>query len=94
MKSYWYQTQERAFAPGISDGWPETIPAPHSKNGRLVRMVGDPVDLLAAARNALTRLDREDAERRAAGTPAAHDGVVGSVNDQLRAAIAKAEGRS
>lgn len=51
-------------------------------------------DLLAAAKNALTRLDREDAEKRAAGMPAAHDSVVGSVNDQLRAAIAKAEVRS
>lgn len=34
---FYYVTQERAFAPGIADGWPEVIPAPHTKNGRLVR---------------------------------------------------------
>lgn len=33
-----YITQERAFAPGIADGWPEVIPAPHTPNGRLVRL--------------------------------------------------------
>lgn len=35
----YYVTQERAFAPGIADGWPAFIPAPHTKNGRLVRRV-------------------------------------------------------
>lgn len=35
----YYVTQERAMAPGIADGWPEVIPAPHSKNGRLVRRI-------------------------------------------------------
>ncbi len=35
----YYVTEERAFAPGIADGWPAVIPAPHSKNGRLVRRV-------------------------------------------------------
>ena len=34
---YWYECQESAFAPGIADGWPEVIPAPHTANGRLVR---------------------------------------------------------
>ena len=33
----YYVTQERAFAPGIADGWPDVIPAPHTKNGRLVK---------------------------------------------------------
>jgi hypothetical protein len=33
----YYITQERAFAPGIADGWPEVIAAPHTHNGRLVR---------------------------------------------------------
>jgi len=33
-----YETQERAFAPGVADGWPEIIPAPHTKNGRLKRL--------------------------------------------------------
>ena len=37
----YYVAQERAFAPGIADGWPKVIPAPHTKNGRLVlRKVG------------------------------------------------------
>lgn len=27
------------MAPGIADGWPEVIPAPHTRNGRLVRRV-------------------------------------------------------
>lgn len=36
-ETYWYQCQERAMAPGIGDGWPEIIPAPHTKNARLVR---------------------------------------------------------
>ena len=35
----YYITQERAFAPGIADGWPDVIPAPHTKNGRLVKRV-------------------------------------------------------
>ena len=38
----WYRTEERAFAPGIAEGWPTVIPAPHSKHGRLVRQSGDP----------------------------------------------------
>lgn len=33
----YYVTEERAFAPGVADGWPKVIPAPHTKNGRLVR---------------------------------------------------------
>ena len=56
MKAYWYQTQERAFAPDIAKGWPEVIAAPHTKNGRLVRQDGDPSELLAAAKRALTFL--------------------------------------
>ena len=35
----YYICQERAFAPGIADGWPEVIPAPHTKHGRLVKRV-------------------------------------------------------
>lgn len=35
----YYVCQERAFAPGIADGWPDIIPAPHTKNGRLVKRV-------------------------------------------------------
>lgn len=35
----YYLAEERAMAPGSSEGWPAVIPAPHSKNGRLVRRV-------------------------------------------------------
>lgn len=38
----YYICQERAFAPNIADGWPKAIPAPHTKNGRLVmRIAGE-----------------------------------------------------
>lgn len=33
----YYITQESAFAPGIVKDWPETIPHPTSKYGRLVK---------------------------------------------------------
>lgn len=46
---YFYETQERAFAPGVADGWPEVIPAPHTKNGRLVRRQGSHALLDVAA---------------------------------------------
>lgn len=39
---YYYECQERAMAPGIGDGWPEFIKAPHTKHARLVRIEGDP----------------------------------------------------
>lgn len=48
QRSFWYQAQERAMAPGIADGWPEVIKAPHSPHGRLVRRNGDPSELLSA----------------------------------------------
>lgn len=35
----YYLAEERAMAPGSSEGWPAVIPAPHTKNGRLVRRV-------------------------------------------------------
>ena len=35
----YYLTEERAMAPGIADGWPYVIKAPHTKNGRLVKRV-------------------------------------------------------
>ena len=44
----YYITQERAMAPGIADGWPEVIPAPHTPHGRLVRRQFDRAALLAA----------------------------------------------
>lgn len=39
---FWYRTEERAFAPGIADGWPTIIPAPHTPHGRLIRVEGSP----------------------------------------------------
>lgn len=36
--STYYVTQEKAMAPGIADGWPEIIKAPHTKNGRLKKL--------------------------------------------------------
>ncbi len=81
MSRYWYETQERAMAPGIADGWPEIIKAPHTKNGRLVRRDGDPLELLAALK---------------AYVSACHDqGInLGPITGNAEAAIAKAEGRS
>ena len=54
QNTYWYQCQERAMAPCISDGWPPIIDAPHTPNGRLKRMEGDPLARIAEleARNA------------------------------------------
>lgn len=49
--------------------------------------------LLAAAKNALLRLDREDAQDLAAGRMVPHQNVLGNVNDQLRVAIGRAERR-
>ena len=45
-KNYWYQCQERAMAPGVADGWPKVIPAPHTPNGRLIRCEGPSPDEL------------------------------------------------
>ncbi len=52
---YWYETQERAFAPGVGDGWPTVIKAPHTKNARLVRREGDPT----AMHDALTAIQSQ-----------------------------------
>ncbi len=81
--TYWYETQERAMAPGIADGWPEIIKAPHTKNGRLVRRDGNPSDLLAALKLA------ESVYRQ----NVVAEGESSSVLNAMRAAIAKAEGR-
>lgn len=45
----YYETQERAFAPGIANGWPQIIPAPHTKNGRLRRLTPDECRAIHAA---------------------------------------------
>ncbi len=36
----YYITEERAMAPGISGDWPQTIPKPDNRNGRLVKLEG------------------------------------------------------
>jgi hypothetical protein len=48
---YYYECQEMAMAPGIGDGWPAVINAPHTKNARLVRREGDPSAIIAALRS-------------------------------------------
>lgn len=58
-KTYWYECQERAMAPGIADGWPEVIPAPHTPNGRLVRReCASPMDELEKLREVVSRLPK------------------------------------
>jgi hypothetical protein len=87
--SYWYETQERAFAPNIADGWPMVIAAPHTKNGRLVRRDGDPAELLAALR--ALRIDAKRlCDRQLGGSYEADCRRAIAVAD---AAIDKAEGR-
>lgn len=54
---FWYQTQERAMAPGVGDGWPEIIPAPHTPNARLKRMDGDPMEMQAEIERLRAQLD-------------------------------------
>jgi len=53
------------MAPGIGDGWPEIIPAPHTPNARLKRMDGDPVTEITALRQQLAEREAELAEARA-----------------------------
>lgn len=55
---FWYETQERAMAPGSGDGWPTVIRPQHSGNARLVRCSGDPKKAFAACQIALDRLVR------------------------------------
>ena len=63
---YYYETQEAAFAPGIADGWPEVIPAPHAKKtGRLVRREG--------SRAILDVLDERRRQRHDEGWTDEHD---------------------
>jgi len=45
------------MAPGIGDGWPEIIPAPHTPNARLKRMEGDPTSELTALRARVAELE-------------------------------------
>lgn len=40
MPTYYYQSQERVFAPGIAGEWPKVMPKPDNQNGRLVRCDG------------------------------------------------------
>lgn len=67
---YYYETQERCMAPGIADGWPEVIAAPHTKNGRLFRCQGSHALLDVAAE----RRRQQEAE---GWTPAHDDQHIG-----------------
>ena len=51
MPVYYYQAQERAFAPGSAGEWPAVIEKPDNRNGRLVRC--DLQELLIAAASEL-----------------------------------------
>ncbi|MBO6739025.1 MAG: hypothetical protein JJ916_04110 [Phycisphaerales bacterium] len=85
---YWYQCQERAMAPGSSDGWPEIIPAPHTPNARLKRVEGDPVAMIDWLHKEITALK----ERAVAVVNAWDEDDVGQIDggliDDLREACA------
>jgi hypothetical protein len=59
---YYYECQERAMAPGIGDGWPRVIAAPHTKNARLIRREGAPHEWKAEAAAATARAEKAEAE--------------------------------
>lgn len=54
------------MAPGIGDGWPEVIPAPHTPNARLKRMDGDPAKTITQLRADLSaaRVKNRELNRR------------------------------
>ncbi len=56
------------MAPGIGDGWPKIIPAPHTHNARLKRMDGDPQKVIAQLRTELAEMTeaKEKAEAECA----------------------------
>lgn len=98
-RQYWYETQERAFAPRIADGWPPVIAAPHTKNGRLVRRNGDPSELLAALKAMEETAMRLGLSRKEEGSAEADQEWADALLAHFaalklaRAAIAKAEGQ-
>lgn len=61
--SEYYVTQERAMAPGVSGDWPEVIPKPDNRNGRLVKVKGAE-SLLERVAFALTHLSGACMEAR------------------------------
>lgn len=77
----WYETQERAMAPGSGDGWPKIIRPQHSGNARLVRRGGSPEVWI----NILNDCDSE-MSAIAAGRPADKDACK-KLADQIRTAI-------
>lgn len=62
LVTVYYIAEERAMAPGIAggyDAWPQTIPAPHTKNGRLSKLpkeFGDDIAKAAAYQEAMRRI--------------------------------------
>ncbi len=92
----WAYREAEGFAPGnwyVLFGDSDSIESEGCFSEERARLIAAAPGLLAAARNALARLDREDAKLIAMGMPPLHRGVPGSVNDQLRTAIANAENR-
>lgn len=49
-EKYWYKCEERYAMPGSADGWPSVIEPPHTKHGRLVRVIGQPDQELKSLR--------------------------------------------
>lgn len=93
MSHYWYETQERAFAPGIVRDWPDVIRQPRKlPHGRLVRRDGDPRQWKAE------RDDLLDALRAFCGdyeaTPTTSDTSLKAAYLHALTVIAKAEGHS
>lgn len=83
-----YQTEEKAFAPGIVKEWPNVIPHPQDKNGRLSKVDVENLNnqiKVAVAEYFLT-INKADPEPFI--PPTAIDwlanGIVKSIKDKLR----------
>ena len=82
----YYIAQEIAMAPGIADGWPDVIPAPHTSNGRLVKKEGNPSEILSE--NKKLRETLEWYEKKVSDC-----NRYGSEGDQARNDLAKDVGK-
>lgn len=75
MATWYYQSQEKAFAPGISGEWPEVMAKPDNANGRLVRCDGLQ-ELMVAADSELSAI--------AHGRPPSDKAELLRISDGLR----------
>lgn len=75
MATWYYQSQEKAFAPGIAGEWPEVMPKPGNANGRLVRCDGLQ-ELMVAADSELSAI--------AHGRPPSDKAELLRISDGLR----------